>query len=306
MPIKFSELTTKPIADVSKIVGLYVDNTSNTGASNCIISVADFAKQAKLTEVDDSAVHKSGAETITGAKTFSNSTVFNQSVTLNSTVTSNNNIINLNGTDSFQELRTLRNGVRTGGFRNITDNHNTTLMYVTSDDGSTIKGYMGIFFDGTNVKTYSPTPASGDNSTQIATTNWCVELIKKIYPVGSIYIGTNTTCPMATIIPGSTWTLVAANKALWTGSGTNANTTIEAGLPNITGTFFNSQENETSLPKDPTGAFARDASTGNGTDGSHGWFETISFNASRSSPIYGNSTTVQPPAYVVNVWRRTA
>ena len=81
---------------------------------------------------------------------------------------------------------------------------------------------------------------------------------------------------------------------------------VEAGLPNITGTFFNSQESETSLPKDPTGAFARDASTGNGVDGKSGWFETISFNASRSSSIYGNSSTVQPPAYVVNVWRRTA
>ena len=32
----------------------------------------------------------------------------------------------------------------------------------------------------------------------------------------------------------------------------------------------------------------------------------LHIDASRSSSIYGNSTTVQPPAYVVNIWRRTA
>ena len=32
----------------------------------------------------------------------------------------------------------------------------------------------------------------------------------------------------------------------------------------------------------------------------------FTFDASRSSSIYGKSSTVQPPAYIVNVWRRTA
>ena len=61
MPIKFSELPTKGIAETSKVIGLYVDNTSNTGVSNCIINASDFAKQTTLTNVDESAVHKSGA-----------------------------------------------------------------------------------------------------------------------------------------------------------------------------------------------------------------------------------------------------
>jgi hypothetical protein len=31
---------------------------------------------------------------------------------------------------------------------------------------------------------------------------------------------------------------------------------------------------------------------------------SVRFDASRSSSIYGNSQTVQPPAYIVNIWER--
>lgn len=34
--------------------------------------------------------------------------------------------------------------------------------------------------------------------------------------------------------------------------------------------------------------------------------QTGTFDASRSSSIYGKSTTVQPPAYALIAWRRTA
>ena len=33
--------------------------------------------------------------------------------------------------------------------------------------------------------------------------------------------------------------------------------------------------------------------------------QSVSLDASRSSSIYGRSSTVQPPAYVINVWKRT-
>lgn len=149
----------------------------------------------------------------------------------------------------------------------------------------------------------APTVASvTDKSTKLATTKFVVDVLESIYPVGSIYIGTQNTCPMSALF--GTWTLVTNGKALWTGDGTNGDTTIAAGLPNITGTFqVNSPSSATA-----TGVFNLD-----GSWGSHGWDgyastggKTYSFSASRSSSIYGNSTTVQPPAYVVNVWRRTA
>lgn len=125
--------------------------------------------------------------------------------------------------------------------------------------------------------------------------------LKAIYPVGCIYIGTQSTCPMTELIPGSEWRLVSSGRALWTGNGSNGNSTIEAGLPNITG-------NITATRGSGTGAFA----TGNQVDNGQPWdgnglgATNVWFDASRSSSVYGKSSTVQPPAYVVNVWRRTA
>jgi hypothetical protein len=102
--------------------------------------------------------------------------------------------------------------------------------------------------------------------------------------------------------------LVATDRALWGGDGTNANTTIAAGLPNITGNVsdMSSNYNNTSTY---TGAFKKNSG---GSGAGHGGVEyrqginNVSFNASWSNSIYGNSSTVQPPAYRVNVWRRTA
>ncbi|WP_152605367.1 hypothetical protein [Anaerovibrio lipolyticus] len=72
---------------------------------------------------------------------------------------------------------------------------------------------------------------------------------------------------------------------------------IEAGLPNITGSlYFSSRYNFSA-----SGAFNLSYSlqTGywNNSDGIFYIYST--FDASRSSPIYGRSTTVQPPAYIV-------
>lgn len=158
------------------------------------------------------------------------------------------------------------------------------------------------------------TQTATDNSTKIATTAFVVDVLKAMYPVGAIFIGTQNTCPMSQFF--GTWTLVATNRALWGGDGTNGNTTISAGLPNITGTFGVGPYAETpsiSLRSTYTsGAFGSagmDISAPNNVQGAGGYGtypRGTGFDASRSSSIYGNSTTVQPPAYRVNVWRRTA
>lgn len=126
-------------------------------------------------------------------------------------------------------------------------------------------------------------------------------MLSSLYPVGSIYIGTQSTCPLASLISGSQWTLVAQDRALWGGNGSNGNTTIAAGLPNITG-YVNGPSG-----KSATGAFTvtpRAALTGGSSTSIREG--DLNFNASLSNSIYGNSDTVQPPAYVVNIWRRTA
>lgn len=139
--------------------------------------------------------------------------------------------------------------------------------------------------------------------------NYVKTVLSTIYPVGSIYIGTQNTCPMASLIAGSTWSLVSSGKALWTGNGSNGNTTINAGLPNITGKFAERCLMNYDGPVVGQGAFylttvSQNTQRAGGSDSSHK--NAIGFDASRSNAIYGNSSTVQPPAYVVNVWRRTA
>lgn len=130
--------------------------------------------------------------------------------------------------------------------------------------------------------------------------------ISNVFPVGSIYIGTQKTCPLSSLISGSTWIKIAGDKVLQSSSSSHAaNTTIAPGLPNITGTVASSWGSDGS----DTGAFhneGNDPNTNFGGNGSWNNSTWASFDASRSSAIYGASNTVQPPAYVVNVWRRTA
>ena len=60
-------------------------------------------------------------------------------------------------------------------------------------------------------------------------------IVDAFYPVGSIFIGTTSTCPLAAI--KGTWTLKSSGRVLQgADSRHSAGTTIEAGLPNITGT----------------------------------------------------------------------
>lgn len=130
-------------------------------------------------------------------------------------------------------------------------------------------------------------------------------LLSIIYPVGSLYMGTQTTCPMTLVMSNSTWELVSAGKALWTGNGNNANTTIEAGLPNITGqlTVYSARGSGSN----PSGSmYIVSSEKTNGCTLASDPVDRIGIDASRSNAIYGSSNTVQPPAYIVNVWKRIA
>ena len=171
---------------------------------------------------------------------------------------------------------------------------------------------------GSDGNLYQATQATGPSSTAYDPVNdtshtyWVAFLqeamsiiLESVYPVGAIYIGTQSTCPMSGLITGSTWELVATNKALWGGDGTNANTTKNAGLPNITGTFGARSFTDDELTV--SGAFKTvEMSKQTSQSFNSQQSQQFGFDASLSNSIYGNSDTVQPPAYVVNVWRRTA
>ena len=72
---------------------------------------------------------------------------------------------------------------------------------------------------------------------------------------------------------------------------------IEAGLPNIEGTIVLRMGNEGAFP---TELFTFQSTGNRGyKGGGYGVYGKVNFNAYRCSPIYGNSTTVQPPAVTV-------
>lgn len=124
-------------------------------------------------------------------------------------------------------------------------------------------------------------------------------LLDKIYPVGSIYLSINNVSPASFI--GGTWTPLPNNQALWLVT-SGAGSSISAGLPNITGNLnFYAYD----LANNKSGCFSSSWRWGSGAGGSGNDAGKIEFNASNSNSIYGNSNTVQPPAYKVYGWRRT-
>ena len=117
------------------------------------------------------------------------------------------------------------------------------------------------------------------------------------------WISVDSTSPAALF--GGTWQEIAQDRALMGASRTHAaGTTVEAGLPNITGSFVANVRNGRNAV---SGAFTASDRTGStGADNSDAGIYTYSLDASKSNAIYGRSSTVQPAAYYVHIWRRVA
>lgn len=132
------------------------------------------------------------------------------------------------------------------------------------------------------------------------------------YPVGSIFQTVSTTSPAALF--GGTWQEIAQNRVLMGASYAHAaGTTVEAGLPNITGSLIETEAesspfrgSKASLSKSGALKFTEVNTDWGGYSSLSGSAYNIKFDASLSNPIYGRSTTVQPAAYYVHIWRRVA
>lgn len=128
------------------------------------------------------------------------------------------------------------------------------------------------------------------------------------YPVGSIYQSTNSTSPAALF--GGSWSKVSSERVLMSASYDHAaGTTVEAGLPNITGSVGRYTSGYWSDVDKQQGAFTSTDGTSMGfysSSGGMGQGSYINFDASRSNAIYGRSSTVQPAAYYVYIWKRVS
>lgn len=134
------------------------------------------------------------------------------------------------------------------------------------------------------------------------------------YPVGSIFQTVSTTSPAALF--GGTWEQIASERVLMGASYAHAaGTTVEAGLPNITGSFTTKSTDVGGSPFSGDAnvlsakgslAFSEKSASYSGYTGHSGSQYNIQFDASLSNPIYGRSYTVQPAAYYVHIWKRVA
>ena len=126
------------------------------------------------------------------------------------------------------------------------------------------------------------------------------------------WISEDPTSPAALF--GGTWQEIAQNRVLMGASYAHAaGTTVEAGLPNITGSLIETEAesspfrgSKASLSKSGALKFTEVNTDWGGYSGLSGSTYNINFDASLSNPIYGRSYTVQPAAYYVHIWRRVA
>lgn len=197
---------------------------------------------------------------------------------------------------------------------------NYVLPPATAD---TLGGVMigdGLAVDETGKAAFAPaamtTPTAKALSTKLAGEGLTVDDNGKInlketgalasYPVGSIYQNTDPTSPAALF--GGSWEEIASERVLMGASSTHAaGTTVEAGLPNIKGSFsgvasgqFPNFSNSGAL------SISRNDRIAGYEGGSYGTSCNVSLDASKSNAIYGRSSTVQPAAYYVHIWHRVA
>ena len=221
---------------------------------------------------------------------------YGQSPTVVKTGTNENPIFTL-GIPEGAPGQGVPSGGTTGQFLKKTSNSDYATSWY-SLAGTDITGALGY------------TPYNSTNPNGYLTSSALLDLV---YPIGSIRLSLNLN---ETSFMGGTWQMISAGYALWTAS-SGAGNTINAGLPNIKGSFYrNSGQGCLQNGAAPTeitvdGAFtevtrsvSKYISSTNGTATRDCGF---TFNAGSYNSIYNDSTTtVQPPAYKVYAYKRTS
>lgn len=129
------------------------------------------------------------------------------------------------------------------------------------------------------------------------------------YPVGAIYMSTSSTSPAS--IFGGSWQSIASERVLMgVSSSHGAGSTVDAGLPNISSGSNAALDIQGSWGAPACRAPFAQTWQGNSELSTSTWSSTpkiisARFDASLCNSIYGRSSTVQPAAYYVYMWRRT-
>ena len=138
-------------------------------------------------------------------------------------------------------------------------------------------------------------------------------ILDTLLPVGTVYMTENANFDPNSSWGVGVWVKTAINRVL---QGTNdrskVGTTIDAGLPNITGTVPTTSMGWRGWHGTKSGALSVETLVNPDRHeylvrGTNEWGDMmLTIDASQSNPIYGSSDTVQPPAELVFIWKRIA
>lgn len=151
------------------------------------------------------------------------------------------------------------------------------------------------------------------NSTISASKLNIKSLIDVLYPVGSIYIGVQSVCPLA--VTGTSWVTISDGYYLQQKrTDKNLGDLVSAGLPNITGGI----SGDLCAKETPTASGAFNVVAGSRRGEANGGYQYYSFNFDAANgevhtingqetyqnDIYGKDDRVQTDAIQVNIWKR--
>ena len=257
--------------------------------------------------VDDNAVKKTGAEEITGTKTFTNSIVSNAQTPL--IIKISDYTAGTTPSSQADEVITFqdKNNWNVGYIQLMEKTDGTNTLYIRSrnKDSSNNTVTTGIDInaktDGT-VSVTAPTPSSvTDNTTKIATTEWVINVLKALYPVGSIYISTQNSCPLSAFF--GTWQIVGT-KIL-----TDIPTQLSSKGNGMTLGLTNGSTNGGMVfnRNGYMSAYSNSYGTAVGTSGSSLINQTLaSLGLTTDSTKSGIVTDTNATSLTVNLWQRTA
>lgn len=130
-------------------------------------------------------------------------------------------------------------------------------------------------------------------------------LLSTLYPVGSIYIGTQNSCPLTSLIAGSQWQKVATQVV------TNVNTSVAVyGNGRALG-LTNSQSNGgLTFTRDGARTWitanAYNSNIGTGSSNGVGWNSNTSVGVVRDAATSGLTGSLSCTNLALNIWKRTA
>ena len=309
------DISTVPVNDIIKVL---VDSTHSNAATyyRCVETggVKSWSyigsEGAYYTKAESDNLFPT--KTITGASLDYTGTTLSllnpsgtslSSVTIKSTPDLDGVTIDTNSDDELEAIGTVNKNTASGATAVKYDWIGTLAEYNSQNVETLHPEWVCYITDDVSGGTSVYTKTEVDNAISTALT----AMLDSAFPVGSRYITENSTCPLATLIPNSTWVLTSQGRVIQ-GADSNhlAGTTAEAGLPNLKGNLFPIVSNSGRNWQTKSGVFTNSSgnTSGAAASGTTYAYRTVDFDASQSNSIYGASNTVQPPAEFVNIFKR--